>query len=365
MSSRLLLPAVLVAFATLSAQVAPNNQADGYAATLRSTRREVLVDVVVRDKHHHLVTNLRPEEVQIYEDGVLQKTNSFRNVEGAEELAGEKTPPTLTAATGTQDKERSASTASGATTTVHDMNFVAVVFADIAPLNLEFARTAVRDFLDSGNLPNTYVSLYRVSHDLRVVQFYTANKETISKAVDAAAKGLTSNDNDSLSVRASVVSSADSAVQAAAANLLSDPRTNLTTAAAVRNAAMSPLPTIVRDPLFARDAASQDVSVALGTAILAQARIEKGLRFANSLYNGMDALDVLREIVHSQEQLPGRKVVIYLSDGLDFPVNRHDAVDNLVSYANRSGVSFYGVDTRGLNARTGGIDGRFCGDRHE
>jgi hypothetical protein len=62
----------------------------------------------------------------------------------------------------------------------------------------------------------------------------------------------------------------------------------------------------------------------------------------------MDAMDSLRELVSSQTKLPGRKVVLYLADGLTFPVNRRDVVDNLIGYANRSGVSFYTIDTRGL-----------------
>jgi VWFA-related protein len=63
----------------------------------------------------------------------------------------------------------------------------------------------------------------------------------------------------------------------------------------------------------------------------------------------MDAMDSLRALVHREEKLPGRKVVLYLSDGLTFPVNRRDVVDGLISYANRSGVAFYTVDTRGLS----------------
>jgi len=63
----------------------------------------------------------------------------------------------------------------------------------------------------------------------------------------------------------------------------------------------------------------------------------------------MDAMDSLHELVRSEELLPGRKVVLYLADGLTFPINRRDAVDNLIGYANRSGVSFYTIDTRGLN----------------
>jgi hypothetical protein len=87
----------------------------------------------------------------------------------------------------------------------------------------------------------------------------------------------------------------------------------------------------------------------LGNAILTQAALVKGLRFATSLSDGMDAMDSLHQLVRSEELLPGRKVVLYLADGLTFPVDRRDAVDNLISYANRSGVSFYTIDTRGLN----------------
>ena len=41
---------------------------------------------------------------------------------------------------------------------MRQVNFVSVVLAQIAPLNLEFARRAVREFLKSDNLPNTYVN---------------------------------------------------------------------------------------------------------------------------------------------------------------------------------------------------------------
>ena len=49
-------------------------------AVIHATTREVLLDFVARDRHHHAITDLRPEEVEVYEDGVLQKVNSFRNI---------------------------------------------------------------------------------------------------------------------------------------------------------------------------------------------------------------------------------------------------------------------------------------------
>jgi VWFA-related protein len=357
---------VLFVFEVLDGQTIPNSstqpsspavstetpgQDDQESTTLRSVRREVLVDMVVRDKHHRLVTNLRPDEVEIYEDGVLQKVNAFRNVAGSEQLRIEReTAAGHAVAPATASPEVNRADAPGATTPVtslHDLNFVAVVFADIAPLNVRFAREAVMDFLNSGNLPNTYVSIYRLNRSLKVVQFYTSNKDILVKAVNSSTNGVRS--DDTLGVHAEATSAAIATLQAAADNLLSSPRLDQATAQAVQNAILNPIPIISKDPLFARDSASQDASVSLGNAILTQARIESGLRFASSLSNGMDALDSLREIVRSQEQLPGRKVVLYLSDGLEFPMSRRDAIDGLMSYANRSGVSFYGVDTRGLS----------------
>lgn len=343
-----------VGLQTVSAQSPANappsatNHEDNQPATIRAMRREVLLDMVVRNKHHKLITNLSPDEIQVYEDGVLQKINDFRNVQGAEQMATEQGE----AQTAKQNSVKRSSIASSASralkpTSLHQMNFVAVVLANIAPLNLEFAREAVQDFLNSDNLPNTYVSIYRFNRLLRVVQFYTANKEALLKATDAATKGL--HTDDGLGTNATVTASALSTLQAAADNLLSSPQTDQATADAVRAVLLNPEPLIAQDPLFARNASAQNASFELGHAILVQAHIENGIRFAASLSDGMDTLDSLREIVRSQESLPGRKVVLYLSDGLDFPMNRRDAIDDLISYANRSGVSFYGVDTRGLN----------------
>jgi VWFA-related protein len=326
----------------LSAQSPSPSDAAKQTTVIRATRREVLVDVVVRDKHHRLITDLRPEEVKVYEDGVQQNINVFQGVQGTEQLETERSNARVASAVSADGSE-----STPPVTSLRQLNFVAIVFADIAPLNLEFARTAVLEFLKSDNLPNTYVSVYRLNRNLKVVQMYTDSKEMLTKAVDAATKGL--HTDDGLGTGAKVVGGSYAALQAAAANILSSPQVDLTTQTAVRNALLNPMPTIARDPLFARDAVSQDVSVTLGQAILSQALIENGIRFASSLSNGMDALDSLHEIIRSQQNLPGRKVVLYLADGLELPMNRRDAVDNLISYSNRSGVAFYGVDTRGLN----------------
>lgn len=316
--------------------------------TIRTTTREVILDVIVRDKHHHAIADLRPEEIEVYEDGVKQKVNAFHNVQGAEQLKTEQALANTSPAGPSPEAPKTPATA------LRELNFVSVVFAQIAPLNLEFARDAVTEFLKSGRLPNTYVTVYRLDRSLQVVQPYTADNQLLMKAVNAAAKGV--NTGSELGANASVASSINVTLQANAASLAasplaaSSPITSQQAATAVANAELNPLPGIVTDPLWARNAASEDASLAVTTALVAQAKIATGLRFSESLSNGMDSMDALRELVRVQSKLPGRKVVLYLADGLTLPMERRDVVDRVISYANQMEVSFYAVDTRGLSA---------------
>ncbi|HEY6339703.1 MAG TPA: VWA domain-containing protein [Candidatus Sulfotelmatobacter sp.] len=309
---------------------------------IHTTSREVLLDLVVRDKHQHPVKDLRQDEVQVYEDGVLQKIHVFRDVQGAEQLQIERKVAKSEAAPKAAGAEPVSSVNS-----LRQVNFVSVVFAQIAPLDLEFARESVLEFLKNDNLPNTFITIYKLHRSLQIVQAYTADKDALAKAVNSAAKGLYSNDD--LGLTADVGGGANAAIQAQVANILASPLSGPATIASAQNAALNPLGGIVTDPLWARNAASQDASLVLGNALLTQIHMASGLRFADSLVNGMDAMDSLRALVRSQEKLPGRKVILYLADGLAFPVNRREVVDNLISYANRTGVAIYTIDTRGLN----------------
>jgi VWFA-related protein len=310
--------------------------------TIRTTTREVILDVVVRDKHHHAVADLSPDEIEVLEDGVQQKINAFHNVQGAEQLQTEQALVKSAPAAGAP-----AAAPQGSATTLRELNFVSVVFAQIAPLNLEFAREAVLEFLKSDTLPNTYVTIYRLDRNLSLVQQYTADKTSLMKALDAAAKGV--NSKNDFGPSATIASGINATIQASGTNIIASPFTSSQTATAVEDAMLNPLPGIATDPLWARNASSQDASVTLGNALLAQAAMVTGLRFADNISSGMDAMDALRQLVRVQAKLPGRKVVLYLADGLTLPMDRRDVVNSVISYANQMEVSFYAVDTRGLS----------------
>ena len=61
----------------LSAQPEPKPQIQESKRTIRISTRQVLLDLVVRDKHERLIGDLKPEDIAIYEDGVQQTPNSI------------------------------------------------------------------------------------------------------------------------------------------------------------------------------------------------------------------------------------------------------------------------------------------------
>jgi VWFA-related protein len=333
---------LLLASLTFLGQPIPaqNSSQPEPVTTIRATAGEVLLDMVVRDKHHKPVTDLRAEEVEVYEDGVRQDVKHFRLVGGAEELQSERESVQTASAS-----DKNGSTLLQPQQRLKQPNFVSVVLAPIAPLNREFAREAVLDFLKSDSLPNTFVTVYTASHGLTLVQPYTADKTILTAAVDKVARGTSGGGGPTGSTAI-----ASSAVATTLSNTAS------------ASPATSPIPSatdpmmqqfsgaIVTSPLWARNSAATDASTNLGSAIEAQALLSLATRFDDS--EGMQTIDALKLLVRSQERLPGRKVVIYLSDGIAFPANREDQVEGLISLANRSGVTFYALDTRGLSSES-------------
>ncbi len=332
-------PTLLILGSVLCSSLLAQAPSNEEIPTIRTTTREVILDVIVRDKHHHAVADIHPDEIQIFEDGIKQKVSAFRDVQGSEQLQFEKAQAKAGPATSSENKP--------AGNALHELNFVSVVFGQIAPLNLEFSREAVLQFLKSGKLPNTYVTVYRLDRSLQVIQPYTADNAALVKAVNNAAKGL--NRGGGLGTAAAVASSVDTNIQADVAIVGANPAASPQEGMMLQNKLLDPVGQIVMDPLWARNAAVQDASLAVGNALVTQAKLTNGLRVAESLSNGMDSFDALRELVHIQEKLPGRKVVLYLADGLTLPVGRRDVVSSVIGYANQSEVSFYTVDTRGLS----------------
>src|SRR5690242_6605285 len=126
----------------------------------RTGAQEVDLDLVVRDSRGRIVRNLKPEEVEIYENGVRQQIKSFRIVGGREgaESAGEAKSPTTTA-----------NAAGRPQSTLAAVNYVCLVFHNIDEHTMKYALDAAQEFLNREMRPGTGVALFSLGARLQLL----------------------------------------------------------------------------------------------------------------------------------------------------------------------------------------------------
>ncbi len=81
---RVVLLTLVLGLPTMALAQAPEERPAANAATIRTTVQEVVLDLIVRDARGREVKNLKPADVEIYEDGARQDIRSFRMVTGKE-----------------------------------------------------------------------------------------------------------------------------------------------------------------------------------------------------------------------------------------------------------------------------------------
>jgi VWFA-related protein len=132
-----------------------NCSAQAPDSVIRSSAREVLLDLVVRDAHGKLVTNLKPQDVTVFEDGVRQDVRSFRLVAGSEvRVEDEKQAAEAKAAV---------AKAPGPRPTVNPLrtaNVVCVILNDLNADTRGLAFESARKFLDAELRPNTFIGIF-------------------------------------------------------------------------------------------------------------------------------------------------------------------------------------------------------------
>jgi VWFA-related protein len=300
------------------------------APTLRTTTNEVLLDFVVRDKHANTIKDLRPDEVQVFEDGVLQPLRHFEFLNG--HSAQEVAPAPAAASTGSSSDN---APAEGHTVNeLRDISVVSLVIADLDPRGRKVTLDAMRQFVNTEMRPNTFVGVFALGlGGLVDIQPYTNNAEKITAAVDRVAASATMSqltNNSQLSDPNTMFGSPDPSV-ATPEGTTDDPN--------------SPVSTV---------AYSQSTASAAGpAAAIAQFMDTSWVSEMQDVYQeSTHILTPLRMLVEAQADIPGRKVVLLLSAGLPVQVDTADFLKSVISAANRANVTFYAVDTLGYTSQS-------------
>ena len=285
------------------------------ATTIRVTTTEVALDLAVRDKKGRQVKNLKPADVEIYEDGVRQQVLSFRRVSGPDEKH--------------KDKE-SAPAPAAASLPLREVNTICIVFHNIGPSLRPHAIQVVKEFIKSDLPPETYIGIFSLNEQVIPLHEFTKDRNELAQSLDNAfnAKPLDFG-------------------KASAALLTASP--NLVTITSTVNAATHSA-SVVMSMTGGEVANTSIVSAAVDTSDSAN-RIRGDQVLENSDFaniTGMHETDRIITLIKQLGVLPGRKSILLVTTGL-MTTGDPERFDKIIRSANERGMTFYALDVRVLS----------------
>ncbi len=302
-----------------AAPQAPQPRSESYSAGATA----VLVDVVVRDKHDRPVLDLTASDFEIFEDAVRQTIGSFSVVERAGGI-GIKVGRRASA-----PAAASPSTGSPAVPAASERPTVAIVFDALKPEALELAQRAALSYLPMSGDADVYVGVFASDPGLRVLQPYTDNLALARRAVHNLA----------------AAPSAKQEMEAERRQVLNERLVSLDALGVGRDSAA-----------FSPEPGGGNLTVAQAIVEQQMTELEMSmLRTFESLdrdQRGFGSASALLSVIQSLALLPGRKTLVYLSEGLPASPAMQARLDTLVSAANRANVSVYAIDAAGLRAQS-------------
>ena len=274
----------------------------------------VVLDVVVRDRKGRTIRDLRPEELQVYEDGVPQQALSFRL-----RAAGDPSPEP--AAPAGALAAPSAPSAGPQPRASAPANLVTLVFDQLGPEGRTIARKAGMALARLGERDDLLVSVFQIRETPLLVQQFTSERRAIEDAVLRATG----------EVNAQYTNATDDLAEAVQRER--DLRERFESMAATAG------------PESAAAAAN------LGRAADMARMAVDALRLTQTLQReqqGHSSLYSLLALSRQQQPLAGRKTILFFSEGIQVPPTLEHVLSTAISEANRANVSIYAVDARGL-----------------
>src|SRR5437660_1029813 len=307
---------LLLTFSTLALTAQEPPKAPASTTTpptvIRTGTQEVLVDVVVRDKKGKPVRDLEGKDFAIRDEDSPVKITGFRLVTGVDAAGLESE-----SAAGPKGFDP-----------MRQLRLVSLVFERLDNDARRPARQASMEFLKNSLEQNVYIAVFIIDQRLHVLKQLTNDGGSLRRAVDLP----------------STTQYTQFAVQSEPIrNHLEDAlNTQATTAGAVATPPTGP----------AAGAAASTHGAAAAAAKMAQVTLNM-LQFEENLsrvQQSRSSIFALLSLVRAQSSLPGRKTLIYLSEGLQVPDSMIETFNSTIGAANRAGVSVYAVDARGLTS---------------
>ncbi len=285
---------------------------------------EVIFDAVVKDKKGRPVKDLKAQDFQITEDGVPQEVKSFRLV------AGDAPDSAAT------DKPGKSAGGPKATARILEafnagrIGTVALVFDRLSSDSRTRAHDAALTYLGSGLGQSDFVGVFGIDLKLTVFQTFTNDDKLIRPAIDKVGLSASSPGVGSQSQITEMLERNTSLTEQ-----LSQAEANAAASQSMGNVAS-----------LALDKALNGVSL----------RAAQGFERMEQTEKGQATTDGLLAIVAAMGGLPGRKAIIFFSEGVSIPTAVSANFRTVISNANRANVSIYAVDAVGLRAKSADVE---------
>jgi VWFA-related protein len=299
----------------LEAQTPPAQRSkDGDATDVRA----IVVDVVVRDHSGNPVTDLTAQDFEIYEDGVRQDVGSFTPI-----LGGPRAVPAAEPATATTPATTPAAAAAAAP------QVIALVFDRLTPEGRAFAHKAALGYVGDEAIANNTIAIFGIDLSLIPYQSFTRDAALLRKAIEGLGGRSTSQFGSTRTAQAAAQEAAQRAEQQVTAATSGG-------AGAGGGAGASAVGATAAEAQFAS----------------MQNRMLQQFESLERDQQGYATSNALMAIVSAMKSLPGRKSVIFFSEGLSIPANVQRQFISVIDAANRANVSIYPMDAAGLRTES-------------
>jgi VWFA-related protein len=299
-----------------------------------SATTAILVDVVVRDRKGSPVTDMNAAEFSLYEDGTPQKIDTFTRVTRGGGIGVDvrwKRPGSTVAIlpAGSLPPPLPGEDAANQATT-------ALVFDHLSEEALGLAQKATLEYVPMTGESDARVGVFATDPGIRVMQSYTTDRSVIRRAVSE------------------IMPAGSSAVDQKADR---------------RDEIMQRRRELQGEQLAMGAATGTGGGLAANSSRMAQAETElRLLEMERGMIDGFDTLDrdhkgydttlALIRVIRSLAETPGRKSIVFFSEGLPVSPVLSARFDDLIDAANRSNVTVYAVDANGLRTSSSSANTR-------
>ena len=294
----------------------------------------VIIDLIVTDRHGHHVPGLNAPDFTIYEDGVPQKIVGFTPSAGSVSNA-----PSPVAPPKAEDTTKTSSPV-GPSPIAAEPHLLTVVLdlADNRPANTKSSSDAVLGYLDKTLASGDYVAIFYIDQGLHLALPFTNDlqkaRETL-KGIETRRPTGTFSGSD----RATTQSEINDLYRQA------HPETEF-------GAIAGEQPPATGGP--GGPPAVNNLSAALDRQIDA---MRSYLTMAN-MFQARAVFAALRAICLAYRDMPGRKNVVLFSEGFLYSDDARPAMEAVADAANRSNVSIYVIDPQGVEVNPYGAGDR-------